>query len=133
MKIDKKTRRAIEKECRLEAHEVVKQQYALYDAIWDNRIRITPILYDHGDHVVHDLVLRMPNLLTRSPYASPLDEACSIFGFATTSDLVEYLLAYKPRGPVEDRLYEEMLDHRLREWTGEELPPEAGDVDDVPF
>jgi len=124
--LDKKNRRKIEKQCRQEAREMVQIAYERYDAIWWNRIRITQALYDHGRETVRDINLIMPNLLTHAPYCSPIDIVADRFGFESDSDLVEYLLAYKNRGPVQSRFYEELLEERLGGWT-------ADGADDVPF
>jgi hypothetical protein len=127
---DKKLRRAIEKQCREEAREMMLLQYERYDAIWWNRIRITPALYDHGRETVREINRIMPNLLTHNPICSPVDLVAEQFGFADTSDLVEYLLAYTPRGPVEDRFYAQLFEYRLREGAPDAPPHE---LDDVPF
>jgi hypothetical protein len=105
-------------------------EYELYDAIWWHRIRITQALYDHGREKVCAINLVMPNLLTHCPVASPVDEVAEFFGFDSDSDLVEYLLAYKPRGPVESRYYEQLIDNRLRVLAAD---MQLQEVDDVPF
>ena len=79
--LDRKTRRAIEKECRKEAHKLMLMQYELYDAIWWNRIRITQALYDHGRETVREINRVMPNLLTHDPFYSPVDIVSEQFGF----------------------------------------------------
>lgn len=123
--MDKQTLRAIKRECREMAHDMMLEQYQLYDAIWWNRIRISQALYDHGKETVKDINTLMPNLLTHSPTVCTLDLVSERFGFETTSDLVEYLLAYRPRGPVKERFYEQLL--------AERLAPEQCEVDEVPF
>lgn len=121
--------RAIKRECRELADELVKEQYSLYDAIWTDRIRIDSALYDHGRDTVAELNLRMPNLLVHNPSTCSLDEIAAQYGFADTSELITFLLAYRPRGPVRERLYEQMLAEQLA------LPavPQPPLVDAVPF
>lgn len=134
MDIDKKTLRVLKKEYREMAKFMTKEKYSLYDAIWTDRIQITPALLDHGEDTIRDINLIMPNLLIYGPQASPVDFVAERYGFESTSDLVDYLLAYTPRGPVEERFYEQMLESRLRECRdftdAQQLQPV---LDDVPF
>lgn len=135
MKLDAKTLRAIKKECREQAHELMLQAYQIYDNIWYDRIKIDSALLAHGKEVIKEINLKMPNLLSHDPCRSPLDIISKRYGFETESELIEYLLAYKPRGPYEDRLYEGLLENELATYG---LPPEtepgAGpQVDEVPF
>lgn len=127
--LDKKTLRAIRRECREQAHEMMLHQYELYDAIWWHRIRISPELYAHGKEVVQDINTLMPNLLTHKPTICTVDLVAERFGFDSPSDLVDFLLAYTPRGPVEERFFEQLLAEKLA------LPisPEPIEVDEVPF
>jgi len=132
MQLSKKELRAIKKNCRQRAHKLMLLQYERYDAIWWNRIRITPSLYgDHGRETVRDINMLMPNLLTHNPCCSAVDDVSEEFGFDTTSDLVEYLLAYKPRGPVEKMFYENLLADTLDRLADAE--EQSRMVDEVPF
>lgn len=114
------------RECREEARLAIAQKYALYDRIWAERIRITPALYDHGEDVVKAINDVMPNLLTRRhPELRSIDEAAGAYGFESTSELVEYLLAYVPKRGLEERLCDQLFDSRLREMAA------AGEYDTV--
>ncbi len=113
--MDAKTLRAIKKECRELAHELMLLKYSRYDEIWWTRIRITQELYAHGKDIVCEINRKMPNLLTHDRHCSPLDIITEEFGFETPSDLVDYLLAYRPRGELKQRLYEQILEERLAE------------------
>lgn len=109
MQLTTKQRNAIKRECRAQAHEMMMEQYQLYDAIWWDRIRIDGALLAHGKEIVTDINRLMPNLLTHNPMISPLDIVADRYGFESTSDLVDFLLAYKPRGPVKERFYTQLL------------------------
>ena len=133
MSIDKKTLRAIKKECREMAREMTREHYKLYDDIWWDRIKIDSALYDHGKETIREINQRMPNLLTYDPTISPLDIVAERYGFESTSALVEFLLAYTPRGPVEERFYEQMLESRLRDYGEQAEQQPQPVIDDVPF
>lgn len=126
LNISKKEMRKIERECRAIAHDMVQQQYALYDEIWYGRIRLGPAVEEHGKEIVKELVRIMPNLLVRSGTACPADLVAERYGFETTSDLIDYLLAYTPRGPKEDHIYGQLLEEKLSEFRG-------STVDEIPF
>ncbi len=89
--------RRLDKIAKIQAMEIIKEEYAKYDAIWTERIKITQALYDHGEETVKDIARIMPNLLTYKETCSPIDEMADMYGFKNTSELVEYLLAYTPR------------------------------------
>jgi len=131
VKIDKKMLRAIKKECRVAARELTREQYKLYDDIWWDRIKIDSAMFDHGKETIREINLRMPNLLTYDPHVSPIDEVAERYGFESTSDLVEYLLAYKPRGPMEESFYEQLLYAELQSYY--KMPQDSTCVDDIPF
>ena len=118
--------RKIERECRATARDVVQQQYAVYDEIWYGRIRLSPAVEEHGREVVTELIRIMPNLLVRSGTACPIDLVAERYGFETTSDLIDYLLAYTPRGPKVSQLCDQLREERLAA-----LRPVQ--VDEVPF
>lgn len=130
MNIDKKSLRAIKKECREMAREMTREHYRRYDDIWWDRIYIGPALLDHGKETVREINQRMPNLLTYDPTVSPLDIVSERYGFESTSDLVDFLLSYTPRGPVEEHFYEQLLAERLGEI---DTPAQQTEVDEVPF
>jgi len=133
--IDRKTLRAIRKECRELAHEMMLEQYKRYDDIWWNRIHIGPALLEHGREVVAEINQRMPNLLSHDPCTDPLDIVARRYGFGDTSELVDFLLAYTPRGPVEESLFNRLMDERLGEgWDAPAAATQSATViDDVPF
>lgn len=106
---EQKRQKQMEKECRQFARELVREQYQLYDAIWYGRMRITPQLFEHGADIVKTINTIMPNLLTYNEHVNPLDLVAEQFGFETPSGLVEYLLAYKPRRPLEEHYFEHFL------------------------
>ncbi len=126
--MDDKALRKIQRECRKLARELTKERYKLYDEIWNDRIRISKELYAHGRNAVHEINLKMPNLITHDWTRSTLDVIAERYNFETTSDLVDYLLAYRPRGQIEEVMYEQLLQERL----AENMEP-VYDVDDVPF
>lgn len=134
MDIDKKTLRVIKKECREMAHEMTREHYKLYDDIWDTRIRITHELRAHGNDIIRDINMLMPNLLIHNPLADPIDLIAKRYNFESTSDLVDFLLAYTPRGPVEERFYEQILEARMKEYRDymDAQQPQPV-IDDVPF
>lgn len=133
MYTDKKTLKTIKKECRELAHELMLEQYKLYDDIWWDRIRIDSALLEHGRSTIAEINQRMPNLLTHDPFVSGLDIVAERYNFESTSDLVDYLLAYTPRGPVEESLFNKLMEERLGEdWDIAPQSPPA-DLDEVPF
>lgn len=128
--LDPKQLRALKRECKAMAHEMMLEQYQLYDAIWWDRIRIDSALLAHGKEIINDINRLMPNLLTHDPRISPLDIVARRYGFEDTSDLIDFLLAYRPRGPVKERFYQQVLAQHLPENTAEK--PEHN-IDTVPF
>lgn len=139
MKTTKKGIRAIKRACREAAHDMVRLHYQKYDDIWWNRIRITPELIRQGGRdIVQEINLKMPNLLSRSPLVDTVDLVAEKFGFESISALLDYLLDYTPRGPVEERYYEQFLAEALEGGAAaaasqEEPVPPMIEVDDVPF
>ena len=139
MKTALQNMRAIKKACREAAHEMMRLHYQKYDDIWWNRIRITPeLIRQGGREIVQEINLKMPNLLSRSPLVDTVDLVAEKFGFESISDLLDYLLAYRPRGPVEDRYYEQFLVDALEGGAAatapqEEPAPSMIEVDEVPF
>lgn len=120
--LDAKTVREITRECREAAKEMMKEDYRLYDAIWWDRIYISSALLDHGKDTVRTINRLMPNLLTHDARISPVDVVAERYGFESTSALVEYLLAYTPRGPVEERYFERFFAARMAEAQAEPVP-----------
>ena len=91
-----------------------------------------------GAHLVQEINLKMPNLLSRSPLVDTVDLVAEKYGFESISDLLDYLLDYKPRGPVEERYYEQFLAEALEGGAAaaasqEEPVPPMIEVDEVPF
>lgn len=99
----------IQKECRKEANELAREAYGLYDAIWTDRIRITPEL----EAVVGELNRKMPNLLVVNHNAPSADELARKYGFAGSQALLDYLLGYEPRGKKAEGIYRSLLEQRL--------------------
>ena len=121
--------RDLYRECKEQARLAVAEKYALYDRIWAERIRITPALYDHGEDVVKAINDVMPNLLTRRhPELRSIDEAAGEYGFESTSELVEYLLAYVPKRGLEERMCDQLFDTRLREMATAESELTVADI-----
>lgn len=87
---------------------------------------------------MQEINLKMPNLLSRSPLVDTVDLVAEKFGFESISDLLDYLLDYKPRGPVEERYYEQFLAEALEGGAAaaapqEEAVPPMIEVAEVPF
>ncbi|MBQ3059677.1 MAG: iron receptor [Desulfovibrio sp.] len=133
MSISLKELRKIERECRAEAHAIIQQEYATYDDIWYGRIRLDAVLEEYGKDVVKDLIRIMPNLLVRNKTSCPIDLVADRYGFESISALIDYLLAYTPRGPKEERLYETLLAERLMAHIAGQEVHEVSLVDEVPF
>lgn len=92
----------LEKEAKHLALVTMKDEYAKYDAIWTERIKITPALLDHGKGTVNEILKIMPNLLVYCEHCQSIDEIAEAYSFASTDELIEYLLAYKPRKQAYD-------------------------------
>lgn len=92
----------LEKEAKHLAMVTMKDEYAKYDAIWTERIKITPALLDHGKGTVNDILKTMPNLLVYCEHCQSIDEIAEAYCFSSTDELIEYLLAYKPRKQAYD-------------------------------
>lgn len=92
----------LEKEAKHLAMITMKDEYAKYDAIWTERIKITPALLDHGKGTVNDILKTMPNLLVYCENCQSIDEIAEAYCFSSTDELIEYLLAYKPRKQAYD-------------------------------
>lgn len=124
---------ALLRECKAMARDCTQQAYEKYDEIWAGKIRITPELQKHGKEVIAEINGKMPNLLTHDPGRSALDQVAMLYDFETSQDLVDYLLAYEPRGASQEAI----CDQLVREALGlHDLPPAqefAGGVDQVPF
>lgn len=116
----------IKRQCKLVANDMVKELYERYDAIWTARIRITPSLLEHGKSVVREINSIMPNLLVYGPVTtSTSDEIAQEYGFESEDELIQFLLDYKPRGPVREELYQSLLAQSL--YVSDDY------VGDVPF
>lgn len=121
---------AIKRECKAQAHEMMMEQYQLYDDIWYGMIRIDATLLAHGKDIIKEINMLMPNMLTYKLTASPLDIVADRYGFEDTSDLIDLLLAYTPRGPVKERFYQQMLAQHLPQAPTETT---KHNIDTVPF
>lgn len=107
------TKREIKKHCRELATELMQMEYELYDQIWAKRIRITPSIFEHGKDIVHEINQIMPNLLVYKATSCPVDLVSEKYGFESTSDLIDFLLAYKPRKAAFNKYYEALLESSL--------------------
>lgn len=87
----------LEKEAKQLALSIIKDEYAKYDAIWTERIKITPALLDHGKGTVNEILKIMPNLLVYCENCQSIDEMAQAYDFSSANELIDYLLAYKPR------------------------------------
>lgn len=127
--------RELQKACRAEAKEIVRQSYELYDEIWYGRIRLTEEVYAHfGKEGVADLQAKMPNLLTKNEFCSPIDIVAQEYGFEDVGALVDYLQAYEPRKPLENRIFEGLLEERYAAMFPKASLAEGNfDGDEVPF
>ncbi len=90
----------LEKEAKYLAMTTMRDEYAKYDAIWTERIRITPALMDHGKGTVNEILKIMPNLFVYCEHCQSIDEMAQAYDFGSTDELIGYLLAYKPRKQV---------------------------------
>lgn len=135
MELSAKQLRAIERECRAQAREMVKEAYQKYDEVWAGRIRIDAQLLRHGQEVVNDINRKMPNFLVHDQHYCSVDEIADMYGFESENELIDWLQVYTPRGELESRLYEKLLDQALgtEEETPEVHDPEVCDYDIVPF
>ncbi|MFV0421615.1 iron receptor [Oleidesulfovibrio sp.] len=130
--------RQIKKVCKKQAEAVITEMYQRYDDIWWRRIRITQSLYDHGEDTVREINRLMPNLLTHQPHISPSDEVAADFGFESEDALIEFLLAYTPRGPMREEVYEGLLAQSLAAYNVQPAPEHSvnansGGLADIPF
>ena len=129
--------RELQKACRAEAREIVRQRYERYDEIWYGRIRLTEEVYAHfGKEGVADLQAKMPNLLTKNGNCSTIDLVAEEYGFADVSELVEYLQAYEPRKPLENSIFENLLEEKYAAMLQHGAKPAEEprcDYDEVPF
>lgn len=128
--------RELQKACRAEAKEIVRQRYERYDEIWYGRIRLTEEVYAHfGKEGVADLQAKMPNLLTKNGNCSTIDLVAEEYGFEDVSELVEYLQAYEPRKPLENSIFEKLLEEKyaaMQQTSSLSMEPPY-DYDEVPF
>ena len=107
-----------EREARKLAKEVVSDEYAVIDEIW-NRRRVNY----HRD-TIKDINRKLPNLLVKNGGVA-LDELADEYGFESTCDLIDMFLAYTPKRVRLEQLVAQFL---------EENPQPSGDYDgDVPF
>lgn len=113
MEISAKQMRVIERQCRALAKEMVREAYQLYDEVWSARIKIDEQLLRHGLEVIRDINKKMPNFLVHDQNYCSVDEIADMYGFESENALIDWLLAYTPRGQLESRLYEELMEQAL--------------------
>lgn len=105
--------RELHKACRAEAKEIVRQRYERYDEIWYGRILLTEEVYAHfGKEGVADLQAKMPNLLVKNGNCGTIDLVAEYYGFEDVAELVAYLQAYEPRKPLENTIFEHLLEEK---------------------
>lgn len=121
--------RRLEKEAKELALITMKDEYAKYDAIWTERIKITPALLDHGKGTVNEILKIMPNLLVYCEHCQSIDEIAQAYCFASTDELIEYLLAYKPRKQAFSEYHYNFFMQSLKECGN----IEAETADECPF
>lgn len=114
-----------EKEARKLAKEIVSDEYAVIDEIWNRRrVNYHSVAADYDRDTIKDISRKLPNLLVKNG-GVPLDELADEYGFESTCDLIDQFLAYTPKRV---RL-EQLVAHFL-----EENPEPSDDYDgDVPF
>ena len=103
----------IQKKCRKQARLLAREAYAKYDAIWTDGIRITEELAKMN--VIGEINRKMPNLLLRDKEKPEIGEIAARYGFADAGAVVDYLLAYQPRGRAEERIYRELVQSEMAE------------------
>ena len=114
-----------EKEARKQAREIVSDEYAVIDEIWNRRrVNYHSVAADYDRDTLKDINRKLPNLLVKNG-GVPLDELADEYRFASTCDLIDMFLAYTPK-----RVRLEQLVNRFLE----ENPQSSGEYDgDVPF
>lgn len=134
MEISEKEMRKIERSCRAQARDLVKEAYQKYDEVWTTRIRIDAQLMKHGKDVIADINKKMPNFLVRDQNYCSVDEVADMYGFESENELIEWLQAYTPRGLMESRLFEKLMDMALSN-KGSEADENLAiaEYDEVPF
>ena len=117
---------AIVSRCKRMAKELTQEAYQKYDDVWYGRMRISPELLSHGKDVVAEINAKLPNFLVHDPASEPVDRIADSYGFDSESDLIDWLLAYEPRGPSQAAMAEKLM----REELGLGVPRA---LDEVPF
>lgn len=114
-----------EREARRLAKEVVSDEYAVIDEIWNRRrVNYHSVAADYDRDTIKDINRKLPNLLVKNGGVA-LDELADEYGFASTCDLIDMFLAYTPKRVRLEQLVSQFL---------EENPQPSGDYDgDVPF
>ena len=114
-----------EREARRLAKEVVSDEYAVIDEIWNRRrVNYHSVAADYDRDTIKDINRKLPNLLVKNGGVA-LDELADEYGFESTSDLIDMFLAYTPKRVRLEQLVSQFL---------EETPQPSGDYDgDVPF
>ena len=114
-----------EREARKLAKEVVSDEYAVIDEIWNRRrVNYHSVAADYDRDTIKDINRKLPNLLVKNGGVA-LDELADEYGFESTCDLIDMFLAYTPKRVRLEQLVAQFL---------EENPQPSGDYDgDVPF
>lgn len=104
---------AIVSRCKRMAKELTQEAYQKYDDVWYGRMRISPQLLSHGKDVVAEINAKLPNFLVHDPATEPVDRIADSYGFESESDLIDWLLAYEPRGPYQAAMAEKLMREEL--------------------
>ena len=114
-----------EREARKLAKEVVSDEYAVIDEIWNRRrVNYHSVAADYDRDTIKDINRKLPNLLVKNGGVA-LDELADEYGFESTCDQIDMFLAYTPKRVRLEQLVAQFL---------EEKPQPSGDYDgDVPF
>ena len=86
-----------EREARKLAKEVVSDEYAVIDEIWNRRrVNYHSVAADYDRDTIKDINRKLPNLLVKNGGVA-LDELADEYGFESTCDLIDMFLAYTPK------------------------------------
>ena len=99
-----------EREARKLAKEVVSDEYAVIDEIWNRRrVNYHSVAADYDRDTIKDINRKLPNLLVKNGGVA-LDELADEYGFESTCDLIEMFLAYTPKRVRLEQLVAQFLE-----------------------
>lgn len=117
---------AIVSQCKRMAKEMTQEAYKKYDEVWYGKMRICPQLLKHGKEVIAEINSKLPNFLVHEPSRDTVDTIADMYGFDSENDLIDWLLAYEPRGAFQAEMAEKLMREELG--LGRQL-----ELDEVPF